>query len=260
MLQNRIALVTGAAQGIGEVIAREFANQEATLILVDVNKDVHQLSSELNDVKPLKHSSHICDISNSDQVKQLFNEIKQVHNGRVPNIIVNNAGVYLNSPVESILEKNYDRLMDINVKGTFLVTQAAVKELIEQYQTNGANRDPKESYASIISIASLSGKNGCEYENVYSATKSALEGLTRSLAKELGKYRIRCNAVLPGLIRTKMLTSEERKAFVAKLAAMTSLKRVGEPEEVAQTCLFLASEMSSYITGASIDINGGLAF
>lgn len=259
MLKNKLALVTGAAQGIGEIISRTFAKEGATIALVDINKKaVEHVRDELYVGTQLPHSTHICDVSNSTQVKELFQNMKKIHDGKVPTIIVNNAGIYLNKKFQDINEQEYDRLMNVNVKSTYLITQQAVRELIPLYlQTK---LEPHHTFASVINISSLSGKNGCEYENIYSATKAALDGLSRSLAKELGQYKIRCNSILPGLIRTKMLTSEDRKEFVDKLAAMTTLKRIGEAEEVAQVCLFLASDMSSYITGTSIDINGGLAF
>lgn len=263
MLTGRFALVTGAAGGIGSETAKTFAKEGATVALVDIQQNMDSFVHELNKLEsknnPKNHSYYCCDISKSNQVKALFDSLKQQYPQlKVPNIIFNNAGVLISKNLIDLKEEDYDTVMNVNVKGTFLVTQEAVKRLLEHYPKGTLG--PLQTYASIINVSSISGKNGCQEETHYSASKAALEGFTRSCAKELGQYKIRSNAILPGLIRTPMLMREARKAHVSRLELMTTLGRLGEPSEVAQVCLFLASDMSSYLNGASIDVNGGLAF
>lgn len=261
MLRGKLALVTGGANSIGLAIAKLFAKEHAVVAIADIDKNMSNalkhLKSDSHD--SLNHTVHYCDVSKPSDVKQLFKSLRETYpDFEVPNVIVNNAGVHLGRLMIDLTEHDYDKVMDINVKGTFLVTQEATKRLIENFAKKSLG--PLDTYASIINISSLAGKNGCKEETHYGASKAAVEGLTRSVAKEMGQYRIRCNAVLPGLIRTPMLMSEKRREQVQRLAQNVTLGRIGEPEEVGRVCLFLASEMSSYLNGTSIDCNGGLAF
>jgi len=257
MLSGKLALVTGAASGIGFQVAKKFAQQGATICMVDMQKDITAVLSELSQSdRHLNHSSYICDVSQSTDVNTLFKEIKAKYpEHKVPSIIVNSAGITRDNFLVKISEEDFDKVIDVNLKGTFLVTQAAAKELIANYSPQSS---PK-SYASIINLSSIVGKLGNAGQASYAASKAGVDGLTKSCARELGRYKIRCNTILPGFIRTPM-TDHVPEKVLQRIVAMIPMQRMGDPEEIANLSLFLASDLSSYITGASIDCNGGLGF
>lgn len=258
MLAGRIALVTGATSGIGYQVSKIFAQHGANLIMADINNNFDELLKDINSLENQKNKKHltcVCDVSKSDDVKNLFKSIKTTYPDEIPSVIVNSAGVAKSVPFIDLSEDEFNRVLDINLKGTFLVTQAAVKELLNNYKNVKLN--PQDTYASIINIGSVIGKFGYPAQASYAASKAGIEGFTKSVAREVGKYQIRCNTILPGFIETPM-TQSIPKALKDSINARTALLRVGEPQEVAAVCLFLASNMSSYVTGASIDINGGL--
>ena len=151
-------------------------------------------------------------------------------------------------------------MIEVNLKGTFLVTQAAARGLAENLRTGNVSLEGVVgSYASFINLASVVGKFGNIGQANYAASKAGVEGLTRTSAKELGKLKIRCNAILPGFIRTPM-TDKVPDKFLEQIRRAVPLGRIGEPDDIAQLALFLASDASSYITGSSIECGGGVSF
>jgi NAD(P)-dependent dehydrogenase (short-subunit alcohol dehydrogenase family) len=255
LLADKLAIITGAAQGLGYAVAEGFAAEGATVILVDMNPNVHQSANALNNKFPLfpLHSSFICDVAKGDQVDELFSRVKLLYAGRTPTIIVNNAGIFIDKTLLETSEADFAATLDVNLKSAFLVTKAAVKDLVANFRNVQLGKT--ETYASVINMASVAGQRGFDGNTGhYAASKAGMEALVRLYAHELGPYRIRCNAVCPGPIATPLQTDPER---LAKHVGLTKLGRVGEPHEVADLCVFLASEKSSYITGASININGG---
>jgi 17beta-estradiol 17-dehydrogenase / 3alpha(17beta)-hydroxysteroid dehydrogenase (NAD+) / 3-oxoacyl-[acyl-carrier protein] reductase alpha subunit len=288
-LSNKLALVTGAASGIGASIVQKFAQNGASIILVDVSKKVNDECKKLRDSLDLnketnshiKISAHLCDVSNSLQVNALFKEIGERYpQHKVPNVLVNSAGIVRDSMFVKMGEKEFDEVVDINLKGTFLMCQAASRILIEKYSKvklkminysklfliekfiqnkKDQFQDPTKSYASFINLASVIGKYGNIGQANYGASKAGVEGLTRTLAKELGYYNIRCNSILPGYITTPMTEAVPEK-YLQKLVKAIPLKRLGMPNDIAELALFLASDKSSYITGGSIECGGGLQF
>jgi NAD(P)-dependent dehydrogenase (short-subunit alcohol dehydrogenase family) len=200
MLSGRLALITGSTGGIGLAIAKKFAKEGATIAMIDVHTQAPQALKELQNISENKHSYQRCDVSNKVDVQRLFNELKKYNPSLcIPDIIVNNAGVYISKQLTEFEEDDIDQILNINLKGTILITQEATRHLLAQNEKNKPSHT--HTYASIINISSLSGKNGCPTETPYSASKAGVEGFTRSVAKELGHYKIRCNAILPGLIR-----------------------------------------------------------
>jgi NAD(P)-dependent dehydrogenase (short-subunit alcohol dehydrogenase family) len=174
MLKGKLALVTGAASGIGFQIAKLFANEGANLCLVDIQKDLPKVLSQINH-QEAQHSTHFCDVSNSSEVNNLFASIKEQYpSHKVPTIVVNSAGITRDNTLFRLTEQDWNKVIDVNLKGTFLITQNAAKELVANYP-----KDQKLiSYASIINIASIVGKQGNWGQTNYSASKAGVEGLT----------------------------------------------------------------------------------
>ena len=262
MLTGKLALVTGASSGIGAKVAKIFAQQGAMVVLSDFKNDFTSVLSEIDSVdKRLSknHLTHVCDVRSSADVNKLFETIKEKYSTHV-NIVVNSAGIARENKFIKIPEEEFDNVIDTNLKGSFLVSQAAIRELVNNYKN--AKVAPDQTYGSVIHLASIIGKLGFSSHAAYASSKSALEGMTKSMAREYGKYQIRTNAILPGLIATPMTSPRMQKEpdYVKRLISMTPLGRVGKPEDVAKLCLFLASDDSSFINGNSIDINGGLSW
>jgi NAD(P)-dependent dehydrogenase (short-subunit alcohol dehydrogenase family) len=238
-------------------VSKLFAQQGATLVLTDFNSDFKNVLNEVSSVDnnfKKDHLTHVCDVRSSKDVNVLFQAIKDKY--RTPaNIVVNSAGVATENVFINISEEEFDRTIDTNLKGSFLVTQAAIRELVNNHKIVKLQSD--DTYGSIINIGSINGKLGASGYAHYAASKSGLEGLTKTVAREYGKYLIRTNTVLPGMVDTPMIAKETRQKYII---AATPLGRLCKAEDVAKLCIFLASNDSSFINGASIDINGGLSF
>ena len=259
MLANKLALVTGSSSGIGYSIAQTFAKQGANLVLVDLAKNINDIGQSIEKDNKIKVYSHSCDISDSAQVKTLFEKIKETYpEQKVPNVVVNSAGIVRDNFLVKMSEQDFDDVIRVNLKGTFLVTQIASKGLIENFSSFDAS-DPSKSYGSFINLASVIGKFGNISQANYAASKAGVEGFTRTVAKEMGRYKIRCNSILPGFIKTPM-TDQVPEKYLKIMLKLIPLARYGNPEDVAQLALFLASDSSSYITGTSIECSGGMSF
>lgn len=260
MLANKLALVTGSASGIGRCVAQTFAKQGASLVLVDLAKNVEEVGEAIRtENKDVRILSYSCDVSDSVQVKLLFNKIKETYPDlKAPNVVVNSAGITRDNILVKMSEKDFDDVIKVNLKGTYLVTQTACRELISNFDAINATSQIK-SYASIVNLASVIGKFGNVGQANYAASKAGVEGLTKTVAREMGRYKIRCNAILPGFIKTPM-TDKVPEKYLNAMLRMIPIGRYGEPEDIAQLALFLASDSSSYITGSSIECGGGLSF
>ena len=258
MLSNKLALVTGAGSGIGEATCKLFAKEGATVIGIDRNDSVHGVINALE--APIntatKHSSYIVDVSNSSQVNDLYKKIKGDYpDQKVPTVIVNCAGITQVIPILEFSEEDFDRIMDVNFKGTFLINQGALRELVANY--DDAKFGEYDTYASIINIASCLARTSPEGRAPYCASKAAVDALTRGLCREFGKYKIRCNSLCPGYVLTPMilipLYEEDNK--MAKV--VTPLQRASIAYEQAKVCLFLASDLASFVTGSAVVADGG---
>ena len=247
---RRVALITGAARGIGKTIAKKLAMEGCILMLNDINEA--SLTDTVGEFRNqgFKAQPVIGDISIGEDVQKMMEQIIALES-RI-DILVNNAGVSYKKeggriPLLEIPEEQWDRVLDINLKGAFLCSQAAAKHMIEQ------------KYGRIVNISSMAGKLGDSGPAGphYMASKAGLMSLTKSLAFELAPYGIRCNAVAPGVIKTEMMTAsseEVNRKFLEKIP----MNRFGTPEEVADAVYFLVSDVSSYITGEILDLNGGI--
>jgi Dehydrogenases with different specificities (related to short-chain alcohol dehydrogenases) len=242
-LKNRVAVITGAAKGIGMSIALKFAEEGSDLVICDI--DLDSLKKVENSIKEIGREvlAEKVDVTKKVEIVHMIkNAIAKF--GKI-DILVNNAGIMLQNKILDITEEEWDMTMQVNLKSSFLCSQAIIKHMID-------NR-----YGRIINIASLAGQQGALLAGAsYAASKAGVLGLTKTLAKEVGQYRITVNAVAPGNINagvTLLFPKEE----IEKLEKTTPIRRYGEPQEVANVVSFLASEESSYINGATININGG---
>lgn len=247
-LRTAIAVVTGAAGGIGKAICTKFASEGASLVLVDLNKErlsevFESLTKEYGD----KHFQASGDVADSSFAKQLFENVTKKY-GNGGNVIVNCAGIGMHGMFLKSTEEDFDKVIRINLKSVYVMTKAFADAL----KTDSGMRS-----ASIINISSVLGKTGAVSVSQYAASKAGIIGFTKSVGIELGSFGIRSNAVLPGLIETEMtqhILSDQKKA---QLVAMTPLKKLAKPEDVANACLFLASDESSMITCSSLEVAGG---
>lgn len=247
-LEGKVAVVTGGARDIGRAICIKLAQEGARVVVnyFGSEKDSKDTVASIT-AKGGEAIAVYGDVSKQKDIDNLLAETKEAFGDRV-DILVNNAGgLFARKTIEEIDEQYYKLVMDVNFKGTVFVTKAFKPLMLEG--------------ASIVNVASQAGRDGGGPGSaIYAASKAAVMTLTRNWAKEVGPQGIRVNAVCPGMIATKFhdeFTKDEVRKMVAD---KTPLKREGEAEEVADLVVYLASEQSSYMTGNSVDINGGLAF
>lgn len=244
-LDGRTALVTGASRGMGLAIAGALRTQGATVVVNDVVAGLDSPSEQLRQ-QPGSGDVHavVADVVDRDQVRQMVGQI--VSMAGTVDILVNNAGVLRPTRVVDIPEDEWDFVVGVNLKGTFLCSQAVVPLM----QASGWGR--------IVNLSSTAGKNISTVGGAhYTAAKAGVLGFTRHLAKEVAANGITVNAVCPGLIDTDMVRSTIDQSKQDAYARSFPIPRLGRPEEVADLVAFLASDRAAYITGASVDINGG---
>jgi 3-oxoacyl-[acyl-carrier protein] reductase len=243
ILAGRIALVTGASQGIGRACALELARSGATLALAARNLDkLAEVAAEITAAGGTAHAFAL-DVSSEESIKECAKSVI-VQCGGV-NILVNNAGITRDILALRMKRKDWDDVLTTNLTGAFLMTQAVMSQMV------------KSRWGRIINVTSVVGEMGQAGQANYAASKAGLIGLTKSLARELASRSITVNAVAPGFIETAMtsvLTDEQKAAN----AQFIPLGRVGTDIEVAHAVAFLASEEASYITGHTLDVNGGM--
>jgi 3-oxoacyl-[acyl-carrier protein] reductase len=243
-LTGKVAVVTGASKGIGAAIARALAKAGAAVAVnyASNKADADRVVGEI--VKAGGKAVAIqADVAKRDDVKRLFEETREKL-GR-PNILVNNAGVYKFGPFESVTEKDFHRHFDTNVLGTILATQEAVKAF-------------DGSGGSVINLSTISSTNPSPNTLLYSASKSAIDAITRELATELAGKGIRVNAIAPGMTETEGFAAAGLSAESAKaLGFSLPMGRIGQPEDIARVALFLASDQSAWVTGERISVSGG---
>ncbi|XP_066543300.1 (3R)-3-hydroxyacyl-CoA dehydrogenase [Amia ocellicauda] len=250
-LISRLALVTGGGSGIGRAVCQRLAIEGASVVVADVseesaNETLRSLATGAGGAGGQRHVALRVDVSLKESVEGLVTGI-QCEYFRPPCVCVSAAGITADDFLLRMEERHFDRVTQVNLKGTFLVIQAISRSLV-------ASGAPK---GSIITVGSIVGKVGNVGQGNYTASKAGVEGLTRTTAKELSKFGIRCNCVLPGFISTPMTDKVPHKV-IDKITSMVPQGRMGEPAEVADVCAFLASDDSRYITGASIEVTGGL--
>ena len=242
-LNGKVALITGGAQGIGRIISAELASQGAHVILADINLEGAEKTPIGIKSSGGEASAVRIDVASAADVRGVFDSILKEY--KPVDIVVNNAGITRDGLLVRMKEVDWDLVLNINLKGSFLCSQQAAKQMM------------KQKSGSIINIASIVGMMGNFGQSNYSASKSGLIGFTKTLAREVAPRGIRANAVAPGFIDTEM-TKVLEESVRSKLIEQIPLARLGQPEDVANCVSFLVSENASYITGQVINVNGGM--
>lgn len=244
ILKGKTALITGAARGIGRGIALKFAAEGADVAFSDIRYDEasQALEKEL-EAFGVKAKGYASDASSFDESEKLVNDV-MADFGKI-DILVNNAGITRDNLLMRMTESDWDLVIKVNLKSIFNMTKAIQKVML------------KQRFGSIVNMSSVVGLGGNAGQSNYAASKAGLIGFTKSIAQELGSRNIRCNAIAPGFIETDMtakLPRDVREEWIKSIP----LRRAGTPEDVANVALYLASELSSYVTGQVISVCGGM--
>ncbi|XP_035694728.1 estradiol 17-beta-dehydrogenase 8-like [Branchiostoma floridae] len=246
-LTGRLAVVTGGSGGLGGAVCQLFAREGASVVAVDINEDKGQeIVAALPNMGSQQHRFYRTDVSSSTSVNQMVASLRADYQS-APSVVVTCAGVAIPSYFLDMDEATYDKVTNINQKGTFLVVQAMTRLMVEDKVKNG----------SIVTMGSICGRVGQHEFTHYSGTKGAVVSMTKGIAKELAQYGIRCNVVVPTIIDTNIVDKSYDQERLEYVQEKTFLKRAGKPSEVANLCLFLATEESSYMTGQVVEITGG---
>jgi 3-oxoacyl-[acyl-carrier protein] reductase len=245
LLKGKVAIVTGAARGIGRMIALKFAEEGADVAFTDLSRDenMESLEKELKDLGA-KGKGYVSDASNYEQAHQVADQVAEDF-GKI-DILVNNAGITRDTLLMRMDEDMWDLVIKVNLKSVFNFTKAVQKYML------------KARVGSIINMSSVVGVNGNAGQANYSASKAGILGFTKSVAKELGSRNVRCNAIAPGFIITEM-TGKLPENVKDEWIKGIPLKRGGIPEDVANVTTFLASDLSSYMTGQTLQVCGGMS-
>ena len=240
--KNKVVIITGSSRGIGKATALAFVREGAKVVITSRNKrECEQAAREVENAGG-ECIVYACDVSKAKDVNNLVKQTLKAF-GRI-DILVNNAGVFLVKPIQEMTEKDWDTVLDINLKGPFLLSKAVMPHL--------------KSGSAIVNISSVLGEVGDPRTTAYCASKGGLITFTKALALELAPRNIRVNAIGPGPIKTQMLAEAEKNPqYKKELLEWVPLHRMGEPAEIANAILFLASDDASYITGHCLFVDGG---
>lgn len=239
-LQDKVALITGAAKGIGFAVAQRFAQEGAKVMLADINLEVTQAATE----RIPNAQAYAVNVRDRASIQTAIDQIIERH-GRI-DILINNAGITKDARLVKMTEMQFDDVIDVNLKGVFNCTQLVVPHMLEA------------GSGSIVNASSVVGVYGNYGQTNYAATKFGVIGFTKTWARELGPKGIRVNAVCPGFISTEMITAMPEK-ILQDIKRRSWLDRLGTPEEMANVYLFLASDEASYINGVALEASGGIS-
>jgi 3-oxoacyl-[acyl-carrier protein] reductase len=245
LLANKVVLITGAIRGIGLGIAKECAKQGANIVFTYANSVEKAAIVEENLIKEfgVKAKGYKSNAASLEASEALIASVLEDF-GTI-NVLINNAGITRDTLLMRMSEDQWDEVMEVNLKSVFNLTKACLRTFL------------KNRAGSIINMTSVVGVNGNAGQSNYAASKAGIIGFTKSIAKEIGSRNIRCNAIAPGFIETEMTAALDEN-IVKSWVETIPLKRGGKPEDVANACVFLASDMSSYITGQTIHVCGGM--
>ncbi|HVW41807.1 MAG TPA: 3-oxoacyl-ACP reductase FabG [Amycolatopsis sp.] len=239
LLENKVAVITGGAQGLGLAMARKFAAEGARVVIGDLDGARSKEAAASLDGEALGVE---CDVVDAESMKRLLDTAVQTFGSL--DVMVNNAGITRDATMRKMTEDQFDQVISVHLKGCWNGTRLAAAIMREQ--RSGA----------ILNISSLSGKVGMAGQTNYSAAKAGMVGLTKAAAKEMARHGVRVNAIQPGLIRSAMTEAMPQRIWDEKVAEVP-MQRAGEPDEVAGVALFLASDLSSYMTGTVLEVTGG---
>jgi 3-oxoacyl-[acyl-carrier protein] reductase len=245
LLEGKVALITGGARGIGKALALRFAAEGASIAISDLRYD-EQMQATVDEVasqgvKVVGYASNAASLADSEKLAEaVVGEFARI------DVLVNNAGITRDNLLMRMSEEDWDAVIAVNLKSAFNLTKAVQRTML------------KQKSGSIINMSSVVGVNGNAGQSNYSASKAGMIGFTKSIAQELGSRSIRCNAIAPGFIETEMthkLSEEVRQQWASSIP----LRRGGKPEDVANVAVFLASDLSNYVTGQVISVCGGMS-
>ncbi|TMH73253.1 MAG: 3-oxoacyl-ACP reductase FabG [Betaproteobacteria bacterium] len=242
-LKGKVAVITGAAQGIGYATARKFLDEGATVALVDLSADALQAARSALKLNGEIIESFAVDVTRRDQLDEMVGQLRSRF-GRI-DILVNNAGITQDARIQNMTDEQFDNVINVNLKGTYNSSKAVLAPMLEQ------------GSGVILNASSVVGIYGNFGQTNYAASKFGVIGFVKTWARELGPKGIRCNAVCPGFIATHILESIPQRVL-SQLTERVPLRRLGRPDEVANVYAFLASDEASYINGAVIEVAGGL--
>jgi 3-oxoacyl-[acyl-carrier protein] reductase len=244
LLDGKTALITGASRGIGKAIALLFAREGANIAITNIVDD-EEFKAAVKEIEDLgvKAKGYVSNAANFDDSQRVINDV--VADFSRIDILVNNAGITRDTLLMRMTEEQWDAVIAVNLKSVFNLTRAAIQVML------------KQKSGSVINMSSVVGVSGNAGQSNYSASKAGIIGFTKRVAKEVGSRNIRCNAIAPGFILTEMtekLSEDVKKEWINKIP----LKRGGTPEDVANTALYFASDLSSYVSGQTIHVCGGM--
>ncbi|OAB78273.1 3-oxoacyl-[acyl-carrier-protein] reductase [Cochleicola gelatinilyticus] len=244
LLEGKTAIITGGSRGIGKGIVEVFAKHGANVAFTynSSSEAANALADELSETG-IKAKAYKSDASNYEQSQDLASEVLKDF-GSI-DILINNAGITKDNLLMRISEEDFDKVIEVNLKSVFNMTKAVQRTMLKQRK------------GSIINMSSVVGVKGNAGQTNYAASKAGIIGFTKSVALELGSRDIRCNAIAPGFIETEM-TGKLDEATVQSWREAIPLKRGGSPEDIANACVFLGSDLSSYITGQVMNVDGGM--
>ena len=242
-LEGKVALITGGARGIGKELALRFAKEGSDIAICDVNMELLEQTAE--EIRGMDKDVLVfkADVTSSTEVQNMLDKI--LDKFKKLDILINNAGITRDGLILRMSEEDWDKVIAVNLKGSFVCTKAAAKVML------------KQRFGKIVNLASIIGIMGNIGQANYAASKAGIIGLTKSVAKELAPRGVCVNAIAPGFIKTEM-TAKLPEDIQKKMLSVIPLGRFGEPKDVADLALFLSSESSSYITGQVIQIDGGM--
>ena len=243
-LEDKVAVVTGAARGIGKAIADTLARSGADVVVVDIQADLAEITAgEIATGTGRRMIALKVDVADRESVGHMVDHTIEEF-GRL-DILVNNAGITRDNLIMRMKEEDWDQVLDINLKGAFNCSQAVVRQMMKQH------------YGRIVNISSVSGVSGQAGQTNYSSSKAGLIGFTKALAKEVGSRNITVNAVAPGFIETE-LTADLPREIRDMSIKLTPVGRFGTPQDIANAVAFLVSDEASFITGVTLQVDGGM--